>query len=190
MNGTYRCEVVAEGQVFGTGETRTYLLAAWDTISPKLALRWLTAQAERLAERLDPDPARAPWTRPAHTPHADGLTALRQAEQPAQRELLKYGTPLTLVIRDTDCRWTLSVRPVRHSPPPAPQPIPFSGTPRTRVLAALIALCRRRAARHGAGRRAAADHGSPSGRHGIRPSRWPRGRHEGRRVAPGWCEQG
>ncbi|MEU6171094.1 hypothetical protein ABZ832_04130 [Streptantibioticus parmotrematis] len=187
---SYRCEIVAEGPVFGATETRSYLLASWQTISPKLALRWLTSQAERLAERLDPDPARAPWARAAGTPHADGVTALRRTGQHAERELLKRGSPLAIVVRDTDCRWTLSIRPVRHSPPPAPRPIPFRGTPRPRVLAALIALCRRRTARHGVGRRAAADHGSPSGRHGIRPSRWPRGRHEGRRVAPGWCEQG
>ncbi|PWI44701.1 hypothetical protein CK485_08120, partial [Streptomyces sp. ICBB 8177] len=62
--------MVADGPVFATGERVTYVPASWETISPKLALRWLTAQAEHLAQRLDPDPARAPWTRPAHTPHA------------------------------------------------------------------------------------------------------------------------
>ncbi|GAB3972960.1 hypothetical protein GCM10028832_29740 [Streptomyces sparsus] len=55
----YWCEVRAEGEVHGTGETVPYVLGTLKMISLKLALRWLRIEAERLADRLDPDPERS-----------------------------------------------------------------------------------------------------------------------------------
>ncbi len=60
----YWCEVLAEGEVYGTREMVSYVLSTFQTISPKLALRWLQSEAERIADRLDPDPARSAWVEP------------------------------------------------------------------------------------------------------------------------------
>ncbi|MFE4451080.1 hypothetical protein [Streptomyces sp. NPDC056796] len=60
----YWCEVLAEGEVYGTRETVPYVLGTFQTISPKLALRWLQGEAERIADRLDPDPEGSAWVKP------------------------------------------------------------------------------------------------------------------------------
>ncbi|MFJ6569919.1 hypothetical protein ACIQNU_21105 [Streptomyces sp. NPDC091292] len=121
----YRCEVHAEGLVYGTARTAHHLLGAHDTISPILAVRWLRSQALRIADRLDPDPGRSPWVRPVmrqHTaPQPDSPTQLRvwadnPARQQAARLRIKAGHPLLILIPDTDCSYTLTVRPP-HSPP-------------------------------------------------------------------------
>lgn len=50
----YWCEVLAEGEVYGTRESVPYILGTFQTISPKLALRWLQSEAERIADRPGP----------------------------------------------------------------------------------------------------------------------------------------
>ncbi|MDT9681474.1 hypothetical protein RND61_05215 [Streptomyces sp. TRM76323] len=118
----YGCEVRAEGPVYGTGETAQYVLGTFQTISPVLALRWLRGEALRIADRLDPDPNRSAWVRPAMRQGTaaapDCPTELRVwadglEEQRAAREGIKGGDPLFVVVRDTDCAYTLSVWPVR-----------------------------------------------------------------------------
>ncbi|GAA2984896.1 hypothetical protein [Streptomyces fulvorobeus] len=143
MNGRaeptgYRCEVRAEGLVYGTGRTLPYVLGTFRTISPVLALRWIRSEARRIADRLDPDPRQSAWVRPfmrvPHVPVPDGPTGLRAwADDPhserVARERIKSGDPLSVVIPDMDCRYTLSVWPemeptrVRlHQPRPGRQP--------------------------------------------------------------------
>ncbi|GAA3856187.1 hypothetical protein GCM10023084_07610 [Streptomyces lacrimifluminis] len=135
----YWCEVLAEGEVYGTREIVAYWLGTFQTISPKLALRWLGTQALRIADGLDPDPASSPWfsgrTCEA-TPTRDAPAELRMwradvEHQRAARECIKGGDPLFVVVRDMDCRYTLSVWPVRVPVPDiAPhQPSPWSYEP-------------------------------------------------------------
>lgn len=121
----YWCEVLAEGEVYGTRETVPYVLGAFQTISPKLALRWLQGEAARIAERLDPDPECCPWAKPwmclDTVPVPDCPTELRfwaldAEERQAARDQLKDGAPLSVVIPDTGCRFTLSVWPVAVPP--------------------------------------------------------------------------
>ncbi len=118
----YRCEVLAEGLVYGTGETAPYVLGTFQTISPVLALRWLRGEARRIADRLDPDPQRSAWVRPtmrrAVVPVPDCPAELRAwaagPEGPrAAREHLKAGHPLFAAFTDEDCTYTLSAWPVR-----------------------------------------------------------------------------
>ncbi|MGW3951183.1 hypothetical protein ACWEKM_09620 [Streptomyces sp. NPDC004752] len=120
----YWCEVLAEGEVYGTREVVPYVLGTFQTISPKLALRWLRGQAERIADRLDPDPARSPWFVPtecAAVPVPDAPTELRvwatdPQEERAARDQLREGAPLSVVIPDSGCRYTLTVWPVTLPP--------------------------------------------------------------------------
>ncbi|MFD5895921.1 hypothetical protein [Streptomyces sp. NPDC060366] len=124
----YWCEVLAEGEVYGRGQTAAFVLGTFSTISPKLALRWLSGEAERIADRLDPDPKRSAWVKPwmcvNPAPIPDGPTELRfWAEDPdehqAARDQLKEGAPLSVVIPDNGCRFTLTVWPVAVPPPEA-----------------------------------------------------------------------
>ncbi len=117
----YWCDVVAEGGVYGTGRVARYVLGAFQTISPVLALRWLRAEALRTADRLDPDPRHSAWVRPfmrvPSAPVPDCPAGLRawaaEADgRRAARERLKAGRPLCATFPDTDCTYTLSVRPV------------------------------------------------------------------------------
>ncbi len=131
MNGStqptgYWCEVRAEGRVHGTGQLAQYVLGTFRTISPMLALRWLRGEALRIADRLDPDPRRSPWAQPyreAPTGLApDGPTGLRMwcadnGDRRAARERIKGGEPLLVAVQDVDCRYTLSVWPVRTATP-------------------------------------------------------------------------
>ncbi|MCS0634609.1 hypothetical protein NX801_02810 [Streptomyces sp. LP05-1] len=123
----YWCEVAAEGPVYSTGRVVRYVLGTWQTLSPVLALRWLRGEARRIADRLDPDPACAAWVTEAMrqpvTPVPDCPAELRvwaadPADQRAARAHLKAGVPLTVTVPDTDCRYTLTIRPL-HLPAPA-----------------------------------------------------------------------
>ncbi|MFF2850210.1 hypothetical protein ACFVT5_28305 [Streptomyces sp. NPDC058001] len=116
---SYCSEVHAEGPVYGTGETAHHILGTFQTISPVLALRWLRSQALRIADHLDPDPARAPWAQPAPR-EPDCPTELRvwaedREEHRAARAYLKAGLPLSATFPDTGCTYTLRFRPL-HRP--------------------------------------------------------------------------
>ncbi|MFD7107282.1 hypothetical protein [Streptomyces celluloflavus] len=122
----YWCEVLAEGAVYGTRERVPYVLGTFRTISPKLALRWLQGETERIADRLDPDPERSAWVKPwmqvGTVPVPDCPTEFRfwtegPDEHHAARDQLKGGAPLSVVIPDKGCRFTLTVWPVAVPPP-------------------------------------------------------------------------
>ncbi|MFF4079794.1 hypothetical protein ACFYZN_10330 [Streptomyces sp. NPDC001777] len=118
--GSYWCEAVAEGPVYGIGRTARYVLGTFRTISPVLAVRWLGGQALWIVDRLDPDPTRSAWVQPSmrlpNTPGPDHSAELRawhqdQQGQRAAHAHLKNGHPLLVVVPDADCTYTLSVRP-------------------------------------------------------------------------------
>ncbi|MER5891213.1 hypothetical protein ABT160_46025 [Streptomyces sp. NPDC001941] len=122
----YWCEALAEGVVYGTHETVPYVLGTFQTISPKLALRWLQGEAARIADRLDPDPEHSawaqPWMRVIPTPLPDSPTQLRcWASDPegehAAREQLRDGAPLSLVIPDIGCSYIFTAWPVNIPAP-------------------------------------------------------------------------
>ncbi|MFF9541476.1 hypothetical protein ACF1BU_36125 [Streptomyces sp. NPDC014724] len=111
MNGRppqagYRCEALAEGPVYGTDETARYVLGTFRTISPLLALRWLGGQALWIADRLDLDP---------HLAELRAWYEDRESQRAAQAHI-KTGAPLLVVVHDTDCTYTLSVRSVEQTP--------------------------------------------------------------------------
>ncbi|AYV25563.1 hypothetical protein EES41_02305 [Streptomyces sp. ADI95-16] len=129
----YWCEVLAEGEVYGTRETVPYVLGTFQTISPKLALRWLRSEAERIADRLDPDPARSAWVMPwmrvdpvpvPDTPAELRIWAEHPEEQQEARDQLKEGAPFSVVVPDKGCRFTLSVWPVAVPPPESSPTLP------------------------------------------------------------------
>lgn len=129
----YWCEVLAGGEVYGTRETVPYVLATFQTISPKIALRWLQGEAEHLADLLDPDPKHSPWVRPwmrvNPVPVPDCPTELRfwsldAEEHQAARDQLKEGAPLSVVIPGRGCRFTLTVWPVAVPPPESGTTLP------------------------------------------------------------------
>ncbi|MFI1017549.1 hypothetical protein [Streptomyces sp. NPDC020965] len=137
MNGSveewpaYHCDVIAEGPVYGTGERRAVVLGTCRTISPKLALRWLCAQARRIADRLDPDPEVCSWARPVTGPDRgsgpDGPTGLRRWADDiegdrAARDQLTGGAPLTLTVDDgPNGVFRLAIWPVTVRPVPEPE---------------------------------------------------------------------
>lgn len=98
-----------------------FVLGAVETVSPELALRWLTRQALRIADGLDPDPRRTEWLPVAFArevpPGWDAPATLRGwAGDPLAREvalarLKRDARPLFVVGEDHDCRYTLSVSP-------------------------------------------------------------------------------
>lgn len=121
----YWCEVRAEGEVFGTRETVPYVLGTFRTISPKFALRWLQGEAERIADRLDPDPERSAWVQPwmrvdtvlvPDCPTELRFWSLNPEEHHAARDQLRDGAPLSVVVPDRGCRFTLTVWPVAVPP--------------------------------------------------------------------------
>ncbi|TXS66710.1 hypothetical protein [Streptomyces sp. sk2.1] len=129
--GGYLCEAVAEGPVYGTGQTARYVLGTFRTISPVLALRWLGGQALWIVDRLDPDPARSAWVRPAmrlpDAPGPDHSAELRawyrdRNGQRAAHAHLKGGHPLLVVVPDVDCTYSLSVHPERTARPATASP--------------------------------------------------------------------
>ncbi|NBE53620.1 hypothetical protein [Streptomyces boluensis] len=125
MNATsppasYRCEVLAVGPVYGGAGVVSYVLGAFRTISPVLALRWLWGRALWIADRLDPDPEGSRWVRPAMRmpvpPAPDGPAELRAwcaagSDGRAARERIKRGDPLSLSVPDADCTYTFSIWP-------------------------------------------------------------------------------
>ncbi|WP_411084313.1 hypothetical protein [Streptomyces sp. cmx-18-6] len=130
----YWAEVRAEGPVYGTRETVPHVLGTFQTISPKLALRWLQGEAARIADRLDPDPQRSEWVHQSMRAQAvlvpDCPAELRvwadEFDEPAEREYIKAGHPLSEKFPDADCTYSLSVWPVTlpaddHQSIPVPQ---------------------------------------------------------------------
>ncbi|MEU6012778.1 hypothetical protein ABZ826_01585 [Streptomyces sp. NPDC047515] len=113
MNGqpeltSYQCEALAEGIGCGTDETARYVLGTFRTISPVLALRWLGGQALWIVDRLGLDP---------HLGHLAELRAWYEdrESQRAAHAHIKSGAPLLVVVPDTDCIYTLSVRSVEQA---------------------------------------------------------------------------
>ncbi|MET9658972.1 hypothetical protein [Streptomyces sp. NPDC006510] len=109
MNGQpeqagYRCEAIAEGVVYGTDETARYVLGAFRTISPVLALRWLGGQALWIVDRLGLDP------RLGHLAELRAWYEDRESQRAAHAHI-RSGAPLLVVVPDADCTYTLSVRP-------------------------------------------------------------------------------
>jgi hypothetical protein len=100
----YRCEVLAEGLVYGADETVRYVLGTFRTISPVLALRWLGGQALWIADRLDLD----------HLAELRAWYEDRECQRAAHAHI-KSGAPLLVVVPDTDCTYTLSARSVEHA---------------------------------------------------------------------------
>ncbi|MFE7129983.1 hypothetical protein ACFVIM_03915 [Streptomyces sp. NPDC057638] len=113
----YLCHVIAEGAVYGSGEIVPFVLGTLRTRSQDIALMWLRKQALRLADGLDPDPARAPWaTRCERTPVPDAPTEIRvwatdPAEEHAARARLDHGVAVSVVIPDGPDRYTLAISP-------------------------------------------------------------------------------
>ncbi|MFE3072236.1 hypothetical protein [Streptomyces sp. NPDC059247] len=140
----YVAEVYAVGPVAGTWLPTTFSLGRFETISPKLVLRWLRGEALRLADRLDPDPARMDRLPPRTYrvappgPHcADELRDWATSEDAAvhARETLRIRSPFRLTFTDQDCAYILSVwlstaRTEGDRPHPAP------ATPRVATLTA------------------------------------------------------
>ncbi|MYU21344.1 hypothetical protein [Streptomyces sp. SID8352] len=131
----YWAEVVARGPVCGTGESARHVLGTFRTLSPVLALRWLRGQARRIADRIDPDPARSEWAgrvvRATARSEPDCPAELRRwagdvAGERAARERVKGGRPLSVTFADLDCAYTLTVGPV----PPGGTAPRAPGTPR------------------------------------------------------------
>ncbi|MEU1806029.1 methyltransferase domain-containing protein [Streptomyces sp. NPDC019937] len=123
--GVYWCQALAVGLVYGTDREMPYVLGTCRTVSPARALRWLRDTALHIADRLDPDPARSAWVRrtmrKVRVPVPDGPAELRvwaeEIEEPgaqrAARARIEGGEPLSVVVPDTGCRYTLSVWPLR-----------------------------------------------------------------------------
>ncbi|MFF5422226.1 hypothetical protein [Streptomyces misionensis] len=129
--GSYWCEAVAEGPVYGVGRTARYVLGTFRTISPVLALRWLGGQALWIVDRLDPDPHHSAWVQPSMrlpgTPGPDHSAELRawyrdRNGQRAAHAHLKNGHPLLVVVPDADCTYTLSAHPERAARPATASP--------------------------------------------------------------------
>ncbi|MFH8519444.1 hypothetical protein ACH4CE_31015 [Streptomyces gelaticus] len=106
---SYRCEVLAEGLVCGRDETARYVLGTFRTISPVLALRWLGGQALWIVDRLGLDP------RLGHLAELRAWYEDRESQRAAQAHI-KTGAPLLVVVPDTDCTYTLSVRSLEQAP--------------------------------------------------------------------------
>ncbi|MFJ2813830.1 hypothetical protein [Streptomyces sp. NPDC087294] len=138
---SYRAEVRAEWSAPGTGEPTWLVLGTFQSISPKLILRWLAGEAVRVADRLAPRPTGTPWVSPLM--HAFRLPdpgcsgelrawAADTDELHAARTHIKRGYPLYVTFTDDDdCTYTLTVWPVNsrtphdsYTPAPAPAPSP------------------------------------------------------------------
>ncbi|MGW1430638.1 hypothetical protein ACWD6K_18735 [Streptomyces sp. NPDC002431] len=113
----------------GTGRMARYVLGRFETISPVLAVRWLGGQALWIADRLDSDPEDGPrldlegeaWVQHLRPHRPAGARPNRPAElrewyadRKGQREAqahLRGGSPLLVVVPDTDVTYTLSAHP-------------------------------------------------------------------------------
>ncbi|MEU9314246.1 hypothetical protein [Streptomyces sp. NPDC048295] len=105
---SYQCAAIAEGLVHGTGRTARYVLGAFRTISPVLALRWIGGQALWIVDRLGLDP------RLGHLSELRAWYQDRESQRAAQAHI-RSGAPLLVVVPDTDCTYTLSVRSVEQA---------------------------------------------------------------------------
>ncbi|PBC82989.1 hypothetical protein SAMN05428954_4344 [Streptomyces sp. 2112.3] len=115
----YWCEVIAEGPANGMWVPIT--LGTCQTISPKLALRWLRGQARRIADGLDPSPGSS-WIKGRvlvciSSQLADASVELRRwcADAESQRtaqQQIRDGSPLTFTTADHTGRYSLTVWPV------------------------------------------------------------------------------
>ncbi|MFD7102873.1 hypothetical protein [Streptomyces celluloflavus] len=125
----YRCETTATALF----STREILLAAYRATTPRLAARWLRAEADRLAGLLDPDPTtpalrNAPLfrTTSAVPRPADGLRAwARDADAYARTQCaLAAGDAFLLTVTDYDARYAITASPLPTSHPIQKNPAP------------------------------------------------------------------
>ncbi|MFE3069641.1 hypothetical protein [Streptomyces sp. NPDC059247] len=114
----YVAEVYAVGPVAGTWLPTTYSLASFESISPKLVLRWLRGEALRLADRLDPDPSQVDWlppltyclTPPDHNCCEEMRSwAVSDDAEAYARETLRARQPFRTEFADRDCTYVLSI---------------------------------------------------------------------------------
>ncbi|MFF2325812.1 MULTISPECIES: hypothetical protein [unclassified Streptomyces] len=115
-------------EVYAGDERATVCLGGTLVATPRLALRWLRGQAERLANGSDPDPDAAPWIPPsvlravplsvAGAPDVlDAPTELRAwaADDRRQDEALQRlvaGAEFEFIARDETCWYGLTARPL------------------------------------------------------------------------------
>ncbi|WP_331719444.1 hypothetical protein [Streptomyces sp. NBC_01174] len=95
-----------------------WLLATYGTSTPRLALRWLTARAGELADRLDPDPHEVTWADEGafRLSAPDGLDPsehlrLWQADLVAHEHMMQalaVGSPVVLTVHDDAALYTLT----------------------------------------------------------------------------------
>ncbi|MEU3652000.1 hypothetical protein AB0E67_03970 [Streptomyces sp. NPDC032161] len=115
MTGRVLAEVYA-------GDARTtFYLGGVLVASPRLALRWLRGQAERLANGLDPDPG-TPWisraalrAAPSSGPDAPAELRAWAADDEHQGEALHRlatGAEFEFIARDGACWYGLTARPL------------------------------------------------------------------------------
>ncbi|MFE3069170.1 hypothetical protein [Streptomyces sp. NPDC059247] len=121
----YVAEVYAVGPVAGTWLPTTYSLGRFETISPKLVLRWLRGEALRLADRLPPLTYRLAPPGPNCSEELRSWAVSDSAETYA-RETLRARSPFRAEFADQDCTYVLSVwhstartKDVRAPPSPA-----------------------------------------------------------------------
>ncbi|MFE7276010.1 hypothetical protein [Streptomyces sp. NPDC057623] len=130
----FRCEATAHD----LSGTREVLLATYRGRSPRLATRWLRAQAYRLARLLSPDPEAvflqdtSLVTTQPDVPRPDGeLRAWADNDQAYEHALraLATGRAFVFTVTDYDARYSLRVYPLPTRRPALPQaPVP-SGCP-------------------------------------------------------------
>lgn len=123
----FRCEATAHG----LSGTREVLLATYRGRSPRLAARWLRAQAFRLARLLSPDPG-AVFLRDAQlvtagpdVPRPDAeLRAWASSDQAYEHALraLAAGRAFVFTVTDYDARYSLRMYPLPTRRPAPPQP--------------------------------------------------------------------
>lgn len=122
---------------------REWLLAGYAAPSPRLAVRWLSSQAPRLADLVDP-PLDKQWV-PAGVLRVaacdsplDPATALRAwptdvAEHDQALTAMRDGSLYAFTVTDLGLRYTLSARPIlthaRGLTPPPQTPAPYRGRP-------------------------------------------------------------
>jgi hypothetical protein len=130
----FRCDVVAEGAVYGIRETVPFVLATWHAVSPRQALLWMRVQALRIANGLDPDPRSSPWARQVpgavDSGSSDGPARLRiwadtVGRERAVRDQLRDGIPVTFTVTDgANGTFRLAIWPVAVRADPDPGLIP------------------------------------------------------------------
>lgn len=127
----------------GATGAREWLIAGYAAPSPRLAVRWLSSQAARLADLIDPPPD-APWA-PARALRLDvsdapldPATALRAwpadtAEHDQALTAMRDGALYAFTVADMRMRYALSARPILTPPrgltPPPQTPAPYRGRP-------------------------------------------------------------